>query len=233
MPKKRKKEPHIEAIIIAGIAVSTFFVIFTLFLIRQQSLKPQVETYPYDEYSGELNSDTVATIGQNYIKSLASYNLAENSPVILSGTQSIGEGKWLAKFEVSQHNNFAEQIYNYTIEILDGRVVRHNMSVMGVDRKLLVSTPEPEQVVSGNILLVKGQFYPSSEGEILEDLQVDLLDQDSMRVWMSQDAVVKPEEKYTYLIKFMLPQYLAGDYVIRVGMGENQVFTPFIITKKQ
>lgn len=231
---KKKRQHHVQAIIIAGIIVSTVFVIAIILLIRYQSTGTQNDDVfsPFDIENGQdLSSDAVATLGQQYIKSLASYDLAINAPVMLKHIEIVGVGEWLAQYEVEQSDEDGIQVYNYLLNIVNGRVILSHSSVMDKSRRLLVTNPESEQVVSGSRLLVKGQAYPA-ESDNFDSVTIEVFNNLQKKI-MTKLVDIGSEDNYSYLGELRLPNYESGEMRIVVSTDDIKVVVPFVAASNQ
>lgn len=226
---KKKRQHHIQAIILAGIIISAVFVVLAMLLIRYENVKPLEDDVfsPFGIEDGQdLSSDAVATLGQQYIKTQASYNLEMNAAVLLKHIEIVGVGEWLVQYEVEQSDGKGIQIYNYLLNIVNGRVVMIYSSVMDKSRKLLVSTPEPEQVVSGSRLLVKGQVYPA-ESDNFNTVTIEVFNSLQKKI-MTKLEDIGPENNYSYLGEIRLSNYEPGEMLIVVSTGDISVVVPFV-----
>lgn len=231
---KKKLHHHVQAIILAGVIVSAVFVVFVMLLIKSVSTNPREDDVfsPFGIENGQdFSSDAVATLGQQYIKTLASYDLAMNAPVLLKNIEIVSAGAWLVQYEVEQMDESGIQVYNYLLSIVNGRVVMGHSSVMDKSRKLLVSTPEPEQVVSGSRLLVKGQAYPA-ESDNFNTVTIEVFNNLKKKI-ITKLVDIGPEDNYFYLGEIRLSNYESGEMMIVVSTGEIKVAVPFVAASNQ
>lgn len=231
---KKKRQHHIQAIILSGVIISAVFVIVVMLLIKSENINLQEDDVfsPFAVQNGQdLSSDAVATLGQQYIKTLASYDLAMNAPVLLNHIEIVSAGAWLARYEVEQMDPDGVQVYNYLINIVNGRVVLSHSSVMDKSRKLLVSNPEPEQVVSGSRLLVKGQAYPA-ESDNFNTVTIEVFNNLKKKI-ITKLVDIGPEDNYFYLGEIRLPNYESGEMMMVVSTGEIKVAVPFVAASNQ
>jgi hypothetical protein len=119
------------------------------------------------------------------------------------------------------------QIYFYTIEMQSDRVARYNLSVSDRSRRVLISNPEPDQVVNSDSLVVKGQVF-----EELETVTIQLIDESGALLQEQVVPVTRANESvYTATMPLRGAEILQpGEYSVRAIEGDSQVEVSFIYT---
>lgn len=175
--------------------------------------------------SGDIvDKGEIATAGQTFIQTMASYNQEQNQPIKLMSVEKVNS-IWQAKYEVEQvFDNDLSLVYFYTVDIDQGHVVRQNVSVSDRSRRLLVSNPEPESIVEQKAFTVKGQVF---DGQT--EVSLSLRDE-SGRVVVQQVLPVMLENDGVYSRIINLTEDLYGDFVLEVTDGQSTVQSNIVVT---
>lgn len=227
--KTKKKDKATQAIIIAGILVSSLTVVISLGLIKtyQPEPRPPAEQPPVEN----VTDDQAGTVAQQYVIKAASYDLEQSPPIILKKIHAVAENSWNVLFEVAQQDQSETQIYNYTVEVVEGRVTGHTVSVMDHFRRILLSSPEPEQIISGSELTVKGKVYPK-QGDDFSDVRIKLYMQDLPLAQLLRSAPINEANDYSFVVSFNLPENFNGEARLDCSAGAYSVGVPVIISQK-
>ncbi len=195
---------------------------------KEENPKP-IEYQGQVDASGEpVDIGAIATIGQSFIQVMASYDQEQNQPIKLMSVNPV-KNKWQAKYEVEQvFENDLSLVYYYTVDIDQGHVIRHNVSVSDRSRRLLLSNPEPDSIVEQKGFTIKGQVFDEQKQVILsvfdKETGAEIL-KDTINVNLDNDAV------YSKIVT--ITDNLFGDYILQVSDGQSIVQTDIVITQSK
>lgn len=227
MKKQEKKALAIGGglgIILFGFVVTTFFEDFTE-EYQEEIPQEQIGEVP-TENTGGLEEDELATIGQNFIQTMASYDQEQAKPILLQSIEKLDD-KWQAKYEVEQLMGDVSLVYFYTVDIVEGRVVRQNIAVGDRSRRILLSNPEPDSIVENTKFVVKGQVFDGQE-----EVTIKLMNQETEEVLIERKASVELEKNAVYSVPLTISGDLIGDYILEITDGQSALRTAIVLSKR-
>ena len=114
----------------------------------------------------------------------------------------------------------------YSLEIRDGRIVNHSVTVSNKNRSLTVFNPEPMQIISGGQLIIKGQSFDSS-AEVL----VKIKEVESSAIIDEFQVNVEQSDGGTYLRQYSLPVAIEGEIELTISNEDHSVSIPLTISQ--
>lgn len=95
-----------------------------------------------------------AQIALDYIETLAAYQEFGTPAAVLDKVEIADKGIWVAQFDTDVKDGLR---HHYYVEIQDGHVIHHQITVMDADKQLMIYSPEPEEIIGLPTLTLKGK----------------------------------------------------------------------------
>lgn len=223
----RNKSDHTRAFAFSVILVAVIGLLILVFFNRPGPEATEEEFSPFVSRDSDkpLTSDAIATLGQKYIKELASYSAGEEVPILLKNVELLEEGLWLARYETESQFAGRDQVYFYTLQVRDGRVVDHNVSVSDGERTLLLSNPQPNEIMGAHSFIIKGQLFNGGT-----DVELEVIEEESSAVIASYQVASDKNDRKTYTQEVVLPARISGRVIIKAVSGNAEVRIPVVIS---
>lgn len=221
------KKETVALSISSGIGVLIFGItFFTLSKEYQEEYPKPVATEIEVDSSGKpLDKGEIATIGQTFVQTMASYDQEQNQPIKLMGVEQVNT-IWQAKYEVEQvFENNLSLVYYYTVDIDQGHVVRQNVSVSDRLRRVLLSNPEPDSIVEQKAFTVKGQVFDGQE-----QVELSIIDPTTGIIVYKTSLAVELDNEAVYSKVIGLSEELFGEYHLQISDGQSLVQTTIVVS---
>lgn len=225
MNKNNQNKQQMMPYTISGVIAIVLTVVIGTWLFQGIQEDYQLLTESSAPSSGDSMQDELASIGQQYISTLASHNGGEEAILFNQLDQIDGEGRrWMASFSVNQSILETELVYDYAIELLDTRVISHTVMVSDKNRSVTLSQPQPEEILESSSINVKGEVAEtglvtislrSEEGELLSETQL----------------LIESEEQLQFSDQIQAPS--AGKYFVEIQSKLHRVLSPVIIANER
>lgn len=223
MMKHRKYSRRVTIFGLIGLIIAVTLLLWLSLAIFLSETSPSDEDQqPISGQGEQQDADRVATIGQKYIATLASYDQDQQQPILLIENEHLGGENYLVRYEVRQVFKDKTQMYFYSLTVQDDYVMEYHVSVSDRDRLLLITHPEPEQITTSKDFIVKGQLFNNEDYVITR-----LLNPESMEV-LSEESIAVPADKdavFSTKVQESLPE---GELVVEIESGKSIVRSSFI-----
>lgn len=151
-----------------------------------------------------------ADIALDYIRTLAAYQQLGKPPALFKKIELVEDDVWVAQLQTER-----EQSVNhyYLLEIQNGHVIDHDITVTDATGQLSVYSPEPEEIIGLSSVMVKGKALPGASVQAQTD-------------GASASAVADANTGEFALTLTPLP---SGPYTLRIEAGQARLDIPIIV----
>lgn len=189
-------------------------------LIPEENINPDPNTPVVEQIqTAEFTADKSATVAHDFIKKLAFYDQQKLAPILLEGTEDLGQGSWMHSFKIEVSDSMN---YLVDIEVITGHVVDQKVTIENDQKKLTLFEPEPEEVIASSKLVVKGRTQKPRLVEIKLISATGALVQ-NMTINQQLDSTI------IFAEIFNLRNIQNGDYILEVSTEDALLSYPIVI----
>jgi hypothetical protein len=218
-----KQQP---AYFISGILAVILFGVVAIWVGKEiQSEYPRSNDFFDAEQGEQESSDAVATIGQEFIVTLASYRIEQGAPVLLNKAEQIAPNRWIVTYDVNQIVGEVNQNYFYSVEVLDHRVMSHTVELTDARNTFMITEPQPEQVLEASELALKGELL-SDQARL--DITVATVD----GVVLAVETITLNQGQERRFSEVLAIDY-AGEVLVTISSGASSISIPVILANQQ
>lgn len=180
---------HRNAFLLASIITLGLVAALTWFVLGPDTLRALFGRAP--EQPSPVTSEVIE-LGGEYVRTLPGYDAGAQAAVPFIEATEAGNGVWILSYSSQGMLEGQSVRYDYNVFWQDGRIISHEVRLSDIAGRLMITAPEPEQILSDSRLAVHGKTAPETE------VRLTMVDAgNASQVWAETQVESRPDGTFT------------------------------------